>query len=194
MRTRVRGWRWRQNPLRRHSDVVEAWTALLVAVLLCLGAPLAGVLAGWWAHDYAYTVAAAQRARLHEVRAEVVGLDAATQPGVGAGDGSAYRATVRWTEPHSGRHTTTAPVPPQSRQGSVVEIWLDSRGRAVPAPPGDTAVWQHAVTMGACAAGGTAGAVLLGNAVVRRTATRHRMAEWERDWARTEPEWRPRRL
>ncbi len=28
MRTRVRGWRWRRNPLRRRSDVVEAWTVL----------------------------------------------------------------------------------------------------------------------------------------------------------------------
>ncbi|MER7975086.1 MULTISPECIES: hypothetical protein [unclassified Streptomyces] len=194
MRTRVRGWRWRQNPLRRHSDVVEAWTALLVAVLLVFGAPLAGVLTGWWAHDYAHTVAATQRARLHEVRAEVVGMDAATQPGVGTGDGSGYRATVRWTEPGSGRHTTTALVPPTVRQGSTVEVWLDARGRSVPAPPGATAVWQHAVTMGSCAAGGTAAVVLLGSAVVRRTATRHRMAEWERDWARTEPEWRQRRL
>lgn len=41
MRTRVHGWRWRRNPLRRHSDVVEAWTALIVAVLLLVGAPLA---------------------------------------------------------------------------------------------------------------------------------------------------------
>lgn len=31
MRDRVRGWRRRDNPLRRRSDVVEAWTALFVA-------------------------------------------------------------------------------------------------------------------------------------------------------------------
>lgn len=192
MRTRLLGRRWRENPLRRHSDVVEAWTALVVAVLLCLGAPLAGVVAGWWAHDYAHTVAATQRARLHEVRAEVVGLDAATQPGVGTGQGSSYQAKVRWTDPRTGGHTATTTVPPESRQGTTVTVWLDSHDRPVPAPPGATAVWQHTLTMGVCATGGTAAVILLGNAVVRRTANRHRMAEWERDWARTEPEWRRR--
>src|SRR5207237_251923 len=43
MRTRVYGWRWRRNPLRRRSDVVEAWTVLVVAVLLSVVAPLVGV-------------------------------------------------------------------------------------------------------------------------------------------------------
>ncbi|MER7187064.1 3-deoxy-7-phosphoheptulonate synthase, partial [Streptomyces hyaluromycini] len=53
MRTRVRGWRWRQNPLRRKSDVVEAWIALAVAVLLGVAAPLAGALTGLWAYEQA---------------------------------------------------------------------------------------------------------------------------------------------
>lgn len=42
MRTRMWGRRLRRNPLRRRSDVVEAWTVLAVAVLLLLGAPLLG--------------------------------------------------------------------------------------------------------------------------------------------------------
>ncbi|MGQ4333511.1 hypothetical protein [Streptomyces hayashii] len=46
MRSGVRGWRRRDNPLRRRSDVVEAWTALVVATLLLVVAPLAGALAG----------------------------------------------------------------------------------------------------------------------------------------------------
>ncbi|NSL42795.1 hypothetical protein HO151_00845, partial [Streptomyces sp. 8P21H-1] len=51
----------RHNPLRRRSDVVEAWTALVVAVLLCAGAPLAGLGVGWWAYDGARDTAAVQR-------------------------------------------------------------------------------------------------------------------------------------
>jgi hypothetical protein len=35
--------------------------------------------------------------------------------------------------------------------------------------------------------------VLLANAIVNRVATNHRMLEWEREWARTEPEWTRRR-
>ncbi|MGN5377661.1 hypothetical protein ACQ4WX_07880 [Streptomyces lasalocidi] len=35
--TPVRLWRWRSNPLRRHSDVIEAWIILAtwVFALLC---------------------------------------------------------------------------------------------------------------------------------------------------------------
>ncbi|MFJ2605500.1 hypothetical protein ACIQOU_02315 [Streptomyces sp. NPDC091279] len=193
MRTRVRGWRWRHNPLRRHCDIVEAWTALLVAILLCVGAPLAGVLAGWWAHDYARTVAAAQRAPLHEVRAQVLTTDPTPLPDGENGQGHVYRATVRWTDPHTGRHTAAATLPTEARKGSDVDVWLDARDRPVLPPPGSTAIWQHTLTVGVCAAGSTAGLVLFGNAVVRRTATRHRMNEWEREWERTEPKWTHRR-
>jgi hypothetical protein len=31
--------------------------------------------------------------------------------------------------------------------------------------------------------------VLLGHAVLRRVALRHRLAEWDREWAWTGPEW-----
>jgi len=54
-------------------------------------------------------------------------------------------------------------------------------------------VWQHTVTVGVWVAGGVAGLVLLASAVTRRVALRHRLAEWERDWALTEPEWTRRR-
>jgi hypothetical protein len=73
MRTGVCGWRWQHNPLRRRSDVVEAWTLLIVAVLLFVVTPLVGVAAGLRAHDTARSVAAAQRADRHQVRARVVG-------------------------------------------------------------------------------------------------------------------------
>ncbi|MFR0354552.1 Rv1733c family protein [Streptomyces sediminimaris] len=193
MRTRMRGWRWRRNPLRRRSDVIEAWTALVFAVLLLMGAPLAGALTGWWAHDEARAVAAAQRADRHRVRAEVVGRTPDRLPTAQGGRQHSYRAQVRWTDPATGTHTTTARVPAGTRHGDKVVVWFDAKGRSVPPPPGSTAIWQHTVTLGVAAAGGTAAAVLLANAVVRRVSTRHRLAEWEREWARTEPEWTRRR-
>ncbi|MBZ9640155.1 hypothetical protein [Streptomyces sp. PSKA30] len=193
MRTRVRGWRWRRNPLRRRSDVVEAWTALAVAVLLLLGAPLAGAVAAWWAHDEARSTAVAQRAERRHVRAEVVGRDPDSLPALHGGREYTYRATVRWAEPGDGSRTATAQVPAGTRPGERVDVWFDARGRSVPPPPDDAAVWQHTFAMGTCATAGTVGVVLLGRAVVRRVATGHRMAEWEREWARTEPEWTGRR-
>ncbi len=35
--------------------------------------------------------------------------------------------------------------------------------------------------------------VLLTSTVIRRVSLRHRLAEWERDWALTEPQWTRRR-
>ncbi|MFE0515907.1 hypothetical protein [Streptomyces sp. NPDC058964] len=189
MRTRARGRRRRHNPLRRRSDVVEAWTAVAVALLLLVGAPLAGVLAGLWAHDGARTVALEQRAERHRVRAEVIGASPHRLPSVQGGRERAYRATVRWTEPGREARTAVARVPAGSRQGDVVDVWFDSRGRGVAPPPDDVAVWQHAVSIGLCAAGGAAAVTLLGHGAVRHVSLRHRMCEWERDWARTGPEW-----
>ncbi|WP_416984862.1 hypothetical protein [Streptomyces sp. T028] len=193
MRTRIRGWRWRKNPLRRRSDVVEAWTALIVAVLLLVAVPLAGTVAGRWAHDDAQTVAVQQRAERHRVQAEVVGR---VPEGLPSADGvreRTYRVTVRWTPPGEKARTAEARVPEGTHKGDLVDVWFDARGRTVPPPPGGSAVWQHALTVGVCGAGGTAALVLLGHAVIRRVAMRHRLDEWDREWARTEPEWTRRR-
>jgi hypothetical protein len=193
MRTRVRGWRWRRNPLRRRSDVIEAWTAMVVAVLLFVGAPLAGVFTGWWAHGEARGVAAAERAERHRARAEVVGRTPDRLPTVQGGRQHSYHVDVRWKDPLGATHTTNALVPAGTRHGDTVTLWFDAGGRNVPAPPGATAIWQHTVTAGLTATGGAVAVVLLANAVVRHVSTGHRLAEWEREWARTEPEWTRRR-
>lgn len=189
MRAQVRGWRWRRNPLRRRSDVVEAWTLLIVAVLLFVVAPLTGVAAGLHSYDRARTLAAAQRAERHPVRAVVVGHPSGRPATVQGDREHAYRAQVRWTEHGKGTRTASARVPAGSRAGDVVTVWFDAQGRSVAPPPDDVAVWQHTVTVGVCVAGATAVVVLLGHAVERRTALRHRLAEWEREWARTGPKW-----
>ncbi|MFJ8145735.1 hypothetical protein ACIQ6R_11740 [Streptomyces sp. NPDC096048] len=193
MRTRVRGWRLRRNPLRRRSDVVEAWTALVVAVLLIVGAPLLGSATAWWAHGQAQSVAAEQRAERHRVSAEVVGRTPDTLPSVQAGGQHSYRATVRWSTPDGAERSTTTRVPTGTRHGDAVDVWLDSRGRSVPPPTDGSAVWQHTVTIGVCTTAGAALTVLLAHCVVRRVALRRRLAEWERDWALTEPQWTHRR-
>ncbi|MFF7281014.1 DUF3592 domain-containing protein [Streptomyces griseorubiginosus] len=193
MRTRVRGWRWRRNPLRRRSDVVEAWTVLAVALLLLLVAPLAGAVLGWWAHDDARATAAEQRAERHRVRAEVTGRVPDSPPAVQGGRERSYRVTVRWTEAGGVTKTATARVPAGTDQGDKVDVWFDSQGRGVAPPPDETAVWQHTLTMGACGAGGAIAVILLGHSLVRAAANRHRLAEWERDWALTEPQWTRRR-
>ncbi|MFH8974716.1 hypothetical protein [Streptomyces sp. NPDC017890] len=193
MRTRVRGRRLRRNPLRRRSDVVEAWTAPAVAVLLFVGAPLLGAAAAWWGHGQAQAVAAEQRAERHRVRAAVTGRTPDTLPSVQAGGQHSYRATVRWSTPDGGERSITARVPAGTRHGDTVDVWLDTRGRSVPPPADDSAVRQRSVAVGACTTIGAALTVLLAHCGVRKVALRRRMAEWDRDWALTEPQWTHRR-
>ncbi|OIK26121.1 hypothetical protein [Streptomyces malaysiense] len=184
-RVRVRGWRWRSNPLRRRCDVVEAWTVLVAAVLLFVVVPLTGVAAGLRAQDRDAATAAAQRAARHRVSATL----SAAPPAVRVERGHPRGAEIHWTEPGSGTRTAWARVPAGARTGDTVPVWVDSRGRVVAAPSSGAAVLQHAVTVGVCAAACAGGVVFLGCAVVRRIALRHRLAEWERAWARTGPRW-----
>lgn len=188
MRTRVLC-RRRRSPLCRRSDVVEEWTVLAVAVLLCVVAPLVGAVTAWWAHGEARATAEEQRADRHRVRAEVVERSTQVRPSAQAGGRHVFRADVRWTEPGEGPRTAVARVPANARPGDVVHVWFDSRGRDVPPPVDDASVWQYGLGMGAGAAGGTAAVVLLAHRAVRGAAMRRRLAEWGRDWARTGPEW-----
>ncbi|MFG3044390.1 hypothetical protein ACGFZR_05600 [Streptomyces sp. NPDC048241] len=196
IRTRLHGRRRRPNPLRRRSDVVEAWVVALVVVLLCVVAPLAGTAAGLYTYDRARAHAEEQRAERHAVRAVVLGRPAAV-PTVRGDRGHAYRAEVRWAEagpePEQQKRIAVAPVPAGTRAGDTVTVWFDDRGRTVAPPPNDVAVWQHTVAVGLGVAGGTAAIVLLARAMERRVALRHRLAEWERAWARTGPRWTRRR-
>ncbi|WP_371657768.1 hypothetical protein [Streptomyces sp. NBC_00280] len=110
-----------------------------------------------------------------------------------AGRQHLYRVRVLWTEPGAEVRTATAHVPPGTRRGDTVDLWLDALGRPVAPPPSAVAVHQHTVAVGICAAGLTAGVVLLARTALRRTVVQHRLVEWERAWARTEPEWTGRR-
>ncbi|WP_217205919.1 hypothetical protein [Streptomyces sp. AC550_RSS872] len=193
MRYLVRDRHRRRSSLRRRSDVVEAWTLGAVAVLLLVMAPLVGVFTAWQAHDSARATAQEQRADRRQIRAEVVGRLAGTLPMAHGGRQPSARTTVRWAEPDGTARRATARVPARTRNGETVDVWLDSRGRIVAPPPDDRAIQQHAITIGVCAAGGTAAVILLGHMVVRHTAMRRRLAEWEQEWAATEPEWTGRR-
>ncbi|MGW0821692.1 Rv1733c family protein [Streptomyces sp. NPDC002845] len=188
MRTRVRGWRRRPNPLRRRCDVVEGWTVLIVVVLLLVGAPTAGIATGWWAHESVRATAERERAERHRVSAVLVENAPATIPSV-PGKQPMFPVKARWTEPDEGTRTGLAHVPAGSRRGDRADVWLDERGRSAEPPTTDAVIWQHTVAAGACATGGVVTVVLVTYAAVRAVATRRRLAEWEREWSRTEPVW-----
>ncbi|MFJ6834359.1 hypothetical protein [Streptomyces sp. NPDC091209] len=189
MRTRVHGWRWRRNPLRRRSDVVEAWWALAVGVLLSVGAPLAGAGAAWWTYDGAREQAAAQRAAQHHVRAVLVKDSPPAVPTTPGNGLRSFPVPVRWTGSDGIARTGLVRVPAGLRRGTRLYVWTDARGGIVRPPSNASVIRQHTLAMGVFTTTGALFAVFLAHLCVRRALARRRLAQWECDWARTEPEW-----
>ncbi|GGW47547.1 Rv1733c family protein [Streptomyces griseoloalbus] len=186
---RVRLWRWRRNPLRRRSDLLEAWVLLATLVLaLLLGAFCGLVAAG--AVDRSL---AERRERTRTVPA-VVAQDAAHAPSTPVtenGDGGVW-AKVRWTAPDGTRRTGRAEVEPGSRAGTAVTVWTDPSGRLVSAPPEGAEASFQIVMAGVTVAVAAGGSVLLGGWLVRARMRRRRLAQWETEWRQVEPTWRRR--
>jgi hypothetical protein len=183
--TPVRLWRWRRNPLRRHSDLVEAWIVLATWVLVVVGGAFAGVVAAH-ASDAAF---AARRAQLHAVSA-VLTDDAARTPPAGTGydDGRVW-ATVRWTDADGSVRTDRAKVSPGVPAGSRMTVWTNKADRVVTAPvTGGAADLQSALT-GALVAPSAGAVVWVAGWVVRSRLIRRRMAEWDEEWKQIGPRW-----
>ncbi|MFD7962180.1 hypothetical protein ACFV5J_15395 [Streptomyces zaomyceticus] len=195
MRAAIGLWRWRHNPLRRTTDLVEAWVAFAALALLCLVAPLTGWAAGASAHGSLQRAVRTQQEQRVPTTARVVRR--ADRPAGGpstaeaAGEERLRRSVVaRWTAPDgSARTGTVTTARRQSAPGSTFPLWTDRHGRPV-APPmnADTAL-AHAVVAGLTAA------LLAGLLVetVRRLAVRRlvltRYARLDRAWAAAGPDW-----
>ncbi|MBV7696287.1 hypothetical protein [Streptomyces sp. TRM70350] len=190
----VRGlWRWRHNPLRRTTDLVEAWVALAALLLILLVAPVIGFLAGSAAQDSLQQSVREQRASRHLVTATVVReLEASTlaaDPETASRD-SRTRVLAHWTAPDgtdlNGPVVTHLKSP---EPGDRFAIWTDERGRMVARPLDPATATTHAVLAGfgaalltACLAEGVR-RLIVGRMVLRR------YARWDQAWNRVGPDW-----
>lgn len=173
-------WRWRRNPLKRRSDVAEAWIGLAAVAAVLVTAPMAGVTAAAAAERSAL----AESRGLRHVTAELVeDAPAATAARFSGTTGDELvRTTVQWMEDGSTR-TGTALVAADSEAGSQATVWLDESGRARPAPPTTAQAGAQGVVTGTSAAVGAVLLVLGLRWAARVRLDRRRWAQWERDWA-----------
>ena len=209
-------WRWRRNPLRRPTDLAEAWLALITLLLVALAAPLIGLLAGSAAHASLQRSVRAQHQSRHLVTATVVreleAAPAATDPELLGGDPGS-RVLARWTAPDgSGRREAVQARLPDPRPGDTFRIWTDGHGDRVaggrggggppPAPGGagggggggggrrgGGAATAHAVLAGVGAALLAAGLFEGGRRLILRRMLRGRYACWDREWDQAGPDW-----
>ena len=180
-------WRWRRNPLRRRSDLLEAWIVLIAWLL----AVVAGVAAGWAAGALLEQGIDARRTQVHPVSA-VLTRDAPRNPvatTAGAHEDTVW-AKVRWTAADGSLRTGSARVEPGSTAGTAVTVWTDRTGALTARPPTAVEARTHVVAVGT-SAGLAAGAAVLGCGRLARLALdRRRLREWEAQWARVGPQWR----
>ncbi|QKZ17997.1 Rv1733c family protein [Streptomyces chartreusis] len=182
--TKVRLWRWRRNPLRRRSDVIEAWVVLCGWLLALVGAVFGGLVAA----DAVVRSAEHQRAQSHKVTAVLV-KDAEDPGPARVTTDHLVWAPVRWTDPNGSTRTDEARVPPHMKAGGKVQVWTDRTGVLPKEPLTQTEMMLHAVAGGILAGAGAAGLVLGSAWVVRLGMERRRLDQWAAEWERVDTPW-----
>ncbi|MFE3766246.1 hypothetical protein ACFXPI_31330 [Streptomyces sp. NPDC059104] len=196
MRTAMGVWRWRRNPLRRPTDLFEAWVAFAALVCVLLVAPALGCAAGLKVDGTLQRAAREQRHERYLVPAVVVRptpdpvAGSATDPGAGRQAPERTRIVASWTAPDGSSHEGMVPAaeePPLP--GDRFRIWTDIRGRLVGQPLDPSAASFHAGVAGLAAALTAAAlAETLRRLVVRRLMHR-RYTRLDRAWAAAGPDW-----
>ncbi|MFI0779942.1 hypothetical protein [Streptomyces sp. NPDC021212] len=190
----IRGlWRWRRNPLRRRTDVAEAYAALVAAVLIVLATPAVGWAAGSLAHGALVRTGQEQRAERHVVAATVV--EVLPQPPMDSDPETATardahrRVHARWTGPDGSRHDGTIAAHPGADPGETFGIWTDDRGRLRTPPLDSATATTHAALAGIGAGVATAGLIDGARRLVVWRLVRRRYAQWDIAWQRAGQDW-----
>ncbi|MEV6836314.1 hypothetical protein AB0N17_17680 [Streptomyces sp. NPDC051133] len=187
-------WHWRHNPLRRATDLTEAWVALVALVLIAVAAPVTGCLVGAVAQDSLQRTARQQQHTRHLVTATVVrdlgDAPLETDPDTTTAREAHRRVLADWTAPDgTQRHGRTLTDLKSPHTGDHFGLWTDPHGRIATRPLDSATATTHAVLAGV-------GAALLAAGLVeglRRLAVwrmvRRRYARWDRAWDRAGPDW-----
>ncbi|MFI6931738.1 hypothetical protein [Streptomyces sp. NPDC050287] len=184
-RRRQRGWRWRSNPLRRRTDILEAWIVLAVWTVIALGGALVG-LATAHAADDSFALLRRERHSVPAVLAE------STSGAIPTGEGPAsgqVRAKVRWSASDGAIRTGRAMVDSGRSAGSKVVIWMNSKGQLTEEPPAKGAAAAEACLLGIGAALAFAGLTFAAGRVARWRLDQRRYEQWSREWDTVEPQW-----
>lgn len=187
-------WRWRHNPLRRATDLAEAWVALAALLLIVVVTPFAGSLVGGLAQGALQKTVREQRASRHLVTATVVrrveGSPLDTDPEAATGRDTRTRVVADWTAPDGSVHQGPVMASLETPQpGDRFTIWTDQQGHTVARPLDAATATTHAVLAGFGAALLAAGLVEGGRRLVVWRMVRRRYARWDQAWDKAGPDW-----
>jgi hypothetical protein len=187
-------WRWRHNPLRRTTDLVEAWLALAALLLVLVGAPLAGAAVGASVEGTLQQAVRAQRKDRHQVAAVVVRTlsrgPLSPDPETSSARDARSRVLAVWTAPDGTQQRGAAIAALKSpHPGDRFTLWTDAHGRIVGRPLDSATATTHAVLAGFGAAVLSAGLLEAGRRFIVWHMVRRRHARWDRAWDRAGPDW-----
>ncbi|MEU6670950.1 hypothetical protein [Streptomyces sp. NPDC046727] len=187
-------WRWRRNPLRRATDLAEAWLALVALLLIAVVAPVTGCLVGAAAQDSLQQSVQRQQHARHLVTATVVRDLGGTLPEPDPDTTSAREARSRvladWTAPDGTRqHGPVLADLKSPHRGDHFGLWTDPHGRITTRPLDSATATTHAVLAGFGAALLTAALVETGRRLTVWRLIRRRYARWDQAWDRAGPDW-----
>ncbi|MFF5536692.1 hypothetical protein ACFY71_30235 [Streptomyces cinerochromogenes] len=187
-------WRWRNNPLRRATDLAEAWVALVALLLIAVAAPVTGCLVGAAAQDSLQRSARQQQHARHQVTATVVrdlgGTVPETDPDTSSAREARSRVLAHWTAPDgTRRHGPVLADLKTPHRGDHFRLWTDPHGRITTRPLDSATATTHAVLAGFGAALLTAGLVETGRRITVWRLVRRRYARWDQAWDRAGPDW-----
>lgn len=180
-----------RSPLHRGTDRIEAFATVLLVVLVVLMVPLSTTIArGEYQHELAAAATAA--AGRTEVSAVLV-TDADLQETYSNGTTTPeIIALARWQLPNGRQRLAPLPVKANHHAGDQVPIWIDRHGNRTDPPQSRGRRIANAVATGvAWMVGGWA---LLGTVwwIVCLLLGRINAANWDAQWARSDPGWRLR--
>nr|WP_313896488.1 hypothetical protein [Streptomyces sp. GC420] len=186
-------WRWRHNPLRRATDLVEAWVALAALLLIVLAAPAAGWSTGALAHGALHKTMREQQEQRHRVTATVVRAATKTaadpDPETFPQRDAVGRVVATWRAPDGTRHTDSVRLRlRQAAPGGRIPVWTDRRGRLVPQPMDSSTAATHAVLAGVGAFAAVGALAEVARRLVVRQLMRRRFDAWDRAWAQAGPD------
>ncbi|GGK71449.1 Rv1733c family protein [Streptomyces flaveus] len=191
----IRGlWRWRRNPLRRTTDLVEAWVAMAALLLVLVAAPVVGAWVGSAAQDALRESVRQQRLDRHLVEATVVKKADSSpldpDPETSSARDSHNRVLANWKGPDGTEQQGTVMAALESPQaGDRFTLWTDEQGRIVGRPLDTATATTHAVLAGFGAAAACAGLVEGSRRLVLWRMVRRRYARWDLAWSQAGPDW-----
>lgn len=187
-------WRWRHNPLRRTTDLVEAWLTLAALVLILVAAPVIGAVVGSVAQNALERSVREQRQARHKVTATVVKKADSSpldpDPETSTARDRSSRVVADWTAPDgTERHGTVLASLKNPRPGDRFKLWTDGQGRIVGRPLDAATAATHAVLAGFGAAVFATGVVEGGRRLIVWRMVRRRYARWDQAWDKVGPDW-----